>query len=99
MAPFSLSPRFQADYKIHCLRTQGYSKHIADESLKMQHCERMLQAGANVLLLRNFTDLQKPYFDVWEEILPTQIFARVVFSENVLTFRMSSRCITSWSRS
>lgn len=71
-------------------------------SLKMQHCERTLQAGANLLLLSNFTDLQKPYFDVseaGEEILPAQIFFRVVFSENVLTFRMSSRCITSWSRS
>lgn len=71
-------------------------------SLKMQHSDRILQAGANLLQLRNFTDLQKAYFDVCkagEEILPAQIFFRVVFSKNVLTFRMSSRCITSRSRS
>jgi len=70
--------------------------------LIMQHCERTVQAGANLPLLRNFIDIQILYFDVCkggESILPTQIFFRVVFSESVLTFRMSSRCITSWSRS
>lgn len=80
------------------MRTEGYDKHIADKSLKMKHFERMLQAGANLLLLGNSTVLQKAYSDVCkagEEILPAQIFFRAVFSENVLTFRMSSRCITS----